>query len=262
MATNIFLRTTKSALVLLCLANYLLIPWDTQILQSIIELKWPSLVAYVLIEQLFLATFRRLGFGAAVFWSLAASATRLWLHTYQAPFLAQAQEMDLLLPVVVDAAVNVGVLVLAINLSDPSHPNATPFSEIAALLLIAASNVLILGTDSPDYPLKAALWTGTWEQLRLLTSFLFLRLSAGAPLQAIVLAVSEQWDIRIGILKSGCSLDLDEPGSDLKGERKPRENFAANVNLALIIGSFGVIVTAGIIGGGLLLVLKAMEAFA
>jgi hypothetical protein len=232
-------------------------------MKSIIELKWISLVAYVIIEQLFLATFRRLDSGTAVFWSLIASSSQLFLQIYQAPFLAQAQDMGLLLPVVVDAAVNVGVLVLAVNLSKPAHPNMPRF-EISALILISSSTALILGRQSTDYPLKAAFLTGTWEQLRLLTSFLFLRISAGAPLQAIVLAVSEHWDVRIGILRSGYNLDLDEPGSSVKGveETNPPKKFAANVNLSLILGGAGVVVLAGVIGGGLAVVLKAMEAFA
>lgn len=68
-------------------------------------------------------------------------------------------------------------------------------------------------------------------------SFLSLRLAAGGLLQAIVLAVSEQWDLRIGILRSQCNLDLDEPGSDLKGEDKPGKKFVVNVNVAMILAS-------------------------
>jgi hypothetical protein len=255
-------KPTKSATILLCLANYILIPWDTQIMKSIVDLKWISLVAYVMIEQLFLATFRRFDFGNVVFWSLIASNAQLWLQFYYAPSLVLAQDMGLLLPVVVDAAVNVGVLVLAINLSSPALPKSKPFFEISALVMIAVSKVLILGRHSVDYPLKAVLSNGTWEQLRLLTSFLFLRISAGAPLQAIVLLISEHWELRIGVTRSGCNLDLDEPSSGLKGEIKPQKNFAANVNLALILGGAGVVILAGVIGGGLFLVLKAIKAFA
>lgn len=231
-------------------------------MKSIVDLKWISLVAYVIIEQLFLASFRRFDFGNAVFWSLIASNIQLWLQFYYAPSLVLAQDMGLLLPVVVDAAVNVGVLVLAIGLSGPAHPKSKPFFEISALVMIAVSKVLILGRHSADYPLKAVLSNGTWEQLRLLTSFLFLRVSAGAPLQAIVLLISEHWELRIGVMRSGCNLDFDEPSSSLKGEIKPQKKFAANVNLALILGGAGVVILAGVIGGGFFLVLKAMEAFA
>jgi hypothetical protein len=231
-------------------------------MKSIVELKWISLVAYVIIEQLFLATFRRFDFGYAVFWPLIASTTQLFLQMYQVPFLARAEELGLLLPVVVDAAINVGILVLAINLSNPSHPNLISFFEIASLVLIAASNTLILWKPSTNYPLKAVLTTGTWEQVRLLTSFLFLRISAGSPLQAILLAVSKDWELRIGVQRSGFNLDMDEPSSDLKGGTKTQKKFAVNLNLCLIIGGAVVVLAAGLIGGLYLVAVKASEAFA
>jgi hypothetical protein len=231
-------------------------------MRSIVELKWISLIAYVLIEQLFLATFRRLDFGTAVFWSLMASTTQLWLQMYQAPFLARAEDLGLLLPIVVDAALNVGILILAINLSNPAHPQSIPFFEIASLVLIAATNTLILWKPESNYPLKAVFSTGTWEQVRLLTSFIFLRISAGAPLQAIIFAASKEWELRIGVQRSGCNLDLDEPSSTLKEDVKPQKKFQVNVNLALIIGGTTVVLAAIIIGGVFLVGVKAVQAFA
>jgi hypothetical protein len=86
-------------------------------------------------------------------------------------------------------------------------------------------------------------------------SFLSLRLAAGGLLQAIVLTVSEQWDLRIGILHSRCNLDLDEPGSDLKGEDKPGKKFAVNVNIAIILAG-GLLLAVWVIAGAALSLMK------
>lgn len=86
-------------------------------------------------------------------------------------------------------------------------------------------------------------------------SFLSLRLAAGGLLQAIVLTASEQWDLRIGILRSRCNLDLDEPGSDLKGEDKPGKKFAVNVNIAMILAG-GLLLAMWVIAGAALSLMK------
>jgi hypothetical protein len=63
-----------------------------------------------------------------------------------------------------------------------------------------------------------------------------LRIAAGGLIQAIVLNISEQWDLRVGILRSRCNLDLDEPSSeDVKENAKPKLKFKLNVSVALII---------------------------
>jgi hypothetical protein len=88
----------KSAVVVLCLVNYILIPFDTQVMKSVIDLNWPNLVAYVLIEQLFLATFRRLDFRIAGYISMVTALAQLQLRKNQTALL-KAEEMGLLLPV-------------------------------------------------------------------------------------------------------------------------------------------------------------------
>ena len=108
--------------------------------------------------------------------------------------------------------------------------------EFASLLVVFGSYVL--PTQPAEYPFKAVVSSGTWEQVRLLTSFLSLRITAGGLLQAIVLNVSQHWDLRIGILRSRCNLDLDEPSSeDVKGNAKPKPKFELNVSVALILAA-------------------------
>jgi hypothetical protein len=130
---------------------------------------------------------------------------------------------------VIDAATNVAVLVLAINLSNPARPNL-PIFEYASLQVIFGSYALLKWVPPVEYPFKVVFVSGTWEQVRLLTSVLSLRIATGGLLQAIVLTFSEQSELRIGILRSNCNLDLDEPSSDSKSDVKPKKKFAVNIN--------------------------------
>jgi hypothetical protein len=86
--------------------------------------------------------------------------------------------------------------------------------------------------------------------------------AAGGPLQAIVLTFSEQSELRIGILRSNCNLDLDEPSSDSKGDVKPKTKFAVHVNVALILGGAATILAAGLAGGVFVALVKTRDALA
>jgi hypothetical protein len=67
-------------------------------MKSIVDLNWLNLVAYVAIEQLFLASFRRLDFRIVGCIPMVVALTELGLRRDPFTFL-QAQEMGLLLPV-------------------------------------------------------------------------------------------------------------------------------------------------------------------
>jgi hypothetical protein len=67
-------------------------------MRSIVDLNWLNLVAYVLIEQLFLASFRRLDYRIVGYIPMVVALTQLGLRRDPFSFL-QAQEMGLLLPV-------------------------------------------------------------------------------------------------------------------------------------------------------------------
>ena len=163
--------------------------------------------------------------------------------------------------IVIDAATNVAVLVLAINLSNPARPNL-PIFEYASLQVIFGSYALLKWVPPVEYPFKVVFVSGTWEQVRLLTSVLFLRIATGGLLQAIVLTFSEQSELRIGIIRSKSNLDLDEPSSDSKGDVKPRKKFAVHINVALIFGGAATILAAGLAGGVFVALVKARDAFA
>lgn len=91
----------KSLAVVLCLTNYLFIPFDTQVKHSIDKLDWLNLVAYVLIEQLFLASFRRLDYHFVGYIPAVAILTQIWLRKDEFAFF-QAQDMELMFPVRID----------------------------------------------------------------------------------------------------------------------------------------------------------------
>jgi len=88
----------KSLAVFLCLTNYLFIPFDTQVKHSIDKLNWLNLVAYVIIEQLFLASFRRLDYHFVGYIPAVAILTQIWLRKDEFAFF-QAQDMGLMFPV-------------------------------------------------------------------------------------------------------------------------------------------------------------------
>lgn len=253
-------------------------------MERIVDSSWPNLVAYVVIEQLFLTTFRRLDYRIAGLGPIFAAAIHLWLRKQTA--WVKATEMGLLLPVlsqssdspetmnlcstvgantdqvVLDAASNVAILVMAINFSNPALPGGEVPFEAASLLLVHTPYLLLDWASPAEYPSKAVLFSGTWEQVRLLISFLFLRIAAGGLLQAIVLTVSEQSELRIGIIRSNHSLDLDEPSLDEKGEAKTEPKFALNVNVSLILASGASLLAAGLIGGVFVALVKTRDAFA
>jgi hypothetical protein len=66
-------------------------------MKSIRELDWINLVAYVLIEQLFLASFLRLDPDVVGYVPVAVAAAKTWMRWTQD--LPQAQGAGLLLPV-------------------------------------------------------------------------------------------------------------------------------------------------------------------
>jgi hypothetical protein len=163
--------------------------------------------------------------------------------------------------VVVDAAANVQVIVLGINLSNPTRPGP-PLLKFAPLMLPFLFYLHATRKTPAEDPLRAVFISGTWEQVRLFTSFLFLRIAAGSFLQAIVLNVSEEGDWRIGVLRSSGSLDLDGPNPDVKGGLKPKSKFQLNVSIALIAGGAVMILAAGIVVGVFVGLVKARDAFA
>ena len=77
-------------------------------------------------------------------------------------------------------------------------------------------------------------------------------------MQAIVFQVSKQSELRIGILRSNCDLDLEK----LSFEAKPKPKFAANVNVALILFGAAVTVATGVVGVIFVALVKTRDAFA
>jgi len=151
--------------------------------------------------------------------------------------------------------------VLAIHLSNPARSNL-PVLEYGSLFVVSCGYAWLKLIPFADYPIKAVFSTGTWEQIRLLSSFLFLRIAAGGLLQAIVLTVSKDSELRIGILRSNCDLDLDEPNFDAKDEAKPKPRFSVNVNISLILAGAALIVAIGVLGGVFVVSAKTRDAFA
>lgn len=160
-----------------------------------------------------------------------------------------------------DAAINVAVLVLAINLPNPARPNFA-LVQLVSFAAVFGTYVLPVLAPSAEYPLRAVLISGTWEQVRLLTSFLFLRIAAGGLLQSIVLNVSQRGDWRIGILPSNCNLTLDDSSATPTSGPKPKNKFELNVSLGLILAGAATVLATGLVGGVFVALVKARDAFA
>jgi len=67
-------------------------------MRYVVELNWINLVAYFVIEQLFLATFRRLDLRLAGYISMAVVLAHIWIQRDQKALLI-AEQKGLLLPV-------------------------------------------------------------------------------------------------------------------------------------------------------------------
>jgi len=257
MALKHFITGTKFAITVVCLANYLLLPLDTQVFKYIVKCDWISLIVYIVIEQLLVLGYRRLaslGIRNFTACTICFTILQIWLQDSQGSPLAAALEKGLLLSVLLDAATNVGVLDIACSISHPFYPWSFPWIESSALVVIMGMQYFLGSMNSSTGPIIALLSSSaTGEQIRLLTSFLALRLVAGAPIQSIVVGITDEWNLRVGVekTKAGCSFEMGttNPESEKGGNsaQKPLK-FIANLTLSLIMATaFGIVTVLGFV---------------
>jgi hypothetical protein len=247
---------SQSAITALCLANYLLLPLDTQVFKWIVQCDWISLTTYIITEQLSVLFCRRMAslnirnFTAQ---TMAFAMINIFLQGSKEYFLVAALEKGLLLSVLLDAATNVGFLDIACSISHPSYPSF-PWIESVALLVIMGTQYYIGSMNSSTGPLIAILSSSaTGEQMRLLASFLALRFVAGAPFQSVVVGISDEWELRVGVekTKAGSSFEMGttnlESEKGGQGAQKPMK-FITNLTLSLIIATaFGIAAVFGFV---------------
>lgn len=243
---------------MLVLINYIFLPLDTQTTASIQTCNWINLLTYVATEQLFVLTFRRLSARTTCLIGLASSSIYLYLSTYQAAVLALAQEKHLLLPIVVDAATNAGALIAASKISDRTlYQEKFATNEIAALTNIGVFTATRVAYSSTATPFNMLLSTGTWEQARLLCSYLVFRFTAGAPLQSLMVGVTSQNELRLKVASAGDWIEAEEeyPTENLYPDEKGIERAlskrplkaAANLNILFIMSAACIILPLGLI---------------
>jgi hypothetical protein len=190
--------------------------------------------------------------------AISFTALQFWLQDSlqgsQASFTVAALEKALRLSVLLDAATNVGVLDIACCMTDPSGPWTYPWIESLALFEIMGAHYYLGSLYSLKGPLSAILSSSaTGEQMRLLASFLALRLVAGAPIQSIVVGISNEWELRVGIEKTraGSSFEMGTTNPErLKGGQSTQRpmKFITNLTLSLIIvTAFGAVAILGFV---------------
>jgi hypothetical protein len=166
----------------------------------------------------------------------------IFLQDYKEHFLVVLLENGLLISVLLDAATNVGLLDIACSISHPSFPSF-PWAESVAVLVIMGTQLYIGKINSSTGSLLAILSSdATGEQMRLLASFLALRFVAGAPFQSIVVGISDEWELRVGVEKTKAERSFEMGTTKLESEkggqgaRKPMK-FTTNLTLSLIVGT-------------------------
>lgn len=245
----------KNSAIILVLIHYVFLPFDVQTTVSIQTCNWINLLTYVATEQLFVLTFRRLGARTTCFIGLASSSAYLYLSYHQAPVLALAGEKHLLLPIVLDAATNAATLIVASNI----YREQSALNELSTLVhigIFTTTRVVCYGASTPVNMLFS---TGTWEQTRLLCSYLVFRFTAGAPLQSLMIGVTHQNELVLKVAGAGEWIEAGEEG--LGDESYPAEKgvesvvakrplkAAANLNLLFILSAASIALPLGLILG-------------
>jgi len=206
-------------------------------MSSIAECKWFNLILYVLIEQLFVEGLRRFDIG-----NTTAMTASLFLDN---SFVTSPVATALLVPEFIHALINVGVLMTACNIFDPSVSRLTTGLAVVSLVQIAVSMVSLSSTRSP---FNVVFHTGTWEQVRLFVSFLCLRVAAGAPFHSIIVALFRDGALKVNIQEPTHELKIQKINRDYE-EDEHREPVHGMVALNLVT----VLVIAPLVIGAVLL---------
>jgi hypothetical protein len=174
--------------------------------------------------------------------TMAFTIFQILLQDSKEFFLVVLLEKGLLISVLLDAATNVGLLDIACSISHPSFPSF-PWAESVASLVIMGTQLYIGKMNSSTGSLIAVLSSSaTGEQMRLLASFLALRFVAGAPFQSIVVGISDEWELRVGVEKttaaSSFEMGTTDSGSEKGGQSAQTPmKFITNLTLRLIVAA-------------------------
>jgi hypothetical protein len=195
----------------------------------------------------------RLNIGNFTAQTMAFTMIHIWLQDSKKYFFVAALEKGLLISVLLHPATNVGVLDIACSISHPSYPSF-PLIESVAFLVTMGMQYYIGSMNSSTGPLIAVLSSSaTGEQMRLLASFLALRVVAGAPFRSIVVGISEEWELRVAVEKTKVGSSFEMGTTNLESEKgrqsteKPMK-FITNLTLSLFIATaFGMAAVLGFV---------------
>lgn len=149
--------------------------------------------------------------------------------------------------VVLDAARNAGMAVLASNISRTIHSRQDLYLKISGLGVIALVNALSVFVAPKETPLVATFASLSRGQFQLLYGFLCLRMLFSTPFQSMTVAITRQGDLRMIFQRMAGGFDMDRLIPETKGDvyakdlEENRVRLRLNLN-AIFVGCYIIVV--------------------
>lgn len=203
MVSDNVIRTAKSTIVLLCILDFIFLPWDTQTLSYILNGNWQGLTLFLVLEQCLILLTRNTDWWTIITQTLSAISVQTILQldssalTFEQMAPTPGFSTVLFGFVILNATKNAGTVVLASNISRTVTCPRQLGWKVLGLGVITAVKALPLYNSFGETPLMATFTTLSRADFMLLTGFLFTRLFIGSFIQSIVVAVTKQGDLRM-----------------------------------------------------------------
>lgn len=229
MVSDNAIRTAKSTIVLLCILDYIFLPWDTQTLGFVQEGNWKGLTLFLFMEQLLILASRKMDWYTIIFQTLSAVSVQTYLQLNSDSLVVKGRAEKLGVSTVLvafailNATKNAGTVVLASNISRTINSRRDLYLKVLGLGVIAAVKALPIYNSPAGTPLIATFTTLSKTDFTLLTAFMFTRLFISSFIQSIVVAVTSQGDLRMIFQRIGFRrFDMDRLIPEFKGDVKAR----------------------------------------
>jgi hypothetical protein len=258
MVSDNVIRTAKSTIVLLCILDFIFLPWDSSTLGYIEKGNWKGIVLYLFMEQFLILATRKMDWFTIIFQTLSAVSVQTYLQLNSDSFVVKSRAGKLGVStvltafVVLNATNTAGMVVLASNISRTIKSRRDLYLKVLGLGVIVAVKALPVFDSPGQTPLVATFTTMSKSNFTLLTGFLFTRLLISAFVQSMIIAITSQGDLRMIFQRIGIRrFDMDKLIPETKGDKvaKELEENQPKMTLNLTLVMFGLWMTVAIIRG-------------
>lgn len=182
------------------------------------------------------------------------------IRTYLPQVLVVAGDYGIPAGAFFEAATNAGALVVASNLSSPKLPREFIALGTLTLYQIAGSTTLrVVRTDGESPVMALFNPTTSLKHILLFFFFLYFRTIACIPINCINIAITNDWDPRMDILRPGEKLEVDEiaAGVEEKGAQTAKPSARFNLNLTYALTTVAAMLSGIVVALNILLLLYA-----